>query len=267
MDHQLSKRSIKLCPGNIGRVMAIVALIVMICVSAGSARNYVSLNGGFYISYPDDWIQIDYNTVDVYLTINDAGNPIFDYEAVFAPGDSRPFISGRYLILTIDTVGELDNVEIDSVLAEMELTFGKGIKYYPVGDMQSDLKSRAPEYDSDLKIVSVVSDIVLRGEIQKKLLMMTKFYNKGIALFYFYSPDSLFERSRSRFEEIVLSFSTEDITSAFPAEKVSLADIDVAETSGNEKEGSSLLPFGVPFIALIVVLVIVVARRRRRRKA
>lgn len=244
--------------------MAIAVLIGIICVSAGSARNYVSLNGGFYIAYPDDWVQVDYNTVDVFLTINRAGSPIFNYEAVFAPDSSRPFIAGQYFILTLDTVGELDSQGIDSVLAEMEKTFGKGIKYYPVGDMQSDLKSRAPEYDRERKIVSVLSDIVYRGETQKKLLLMTKFYSRGIATFYFYSADSLFEQSRARFEEIVLSFSTEDIAAAFPPEEVSVADVETGETTEDEKESSGYLTVGAPIIVLFAIIIIVVARRRRR---
>lgn len=265
MYHRMNQRNMKLCPGNLSRLMAIVVLVVLTCVSAGSARSYVSLNGGFYISYPDDWVQVDYNTVDAFLAINDAGSPIFNYEAVFAPDSSRPFIDGQYFILTLDTVGELDSQQIDSVLDEMKQTFGKGIKYYPVGDIQSDLKSRAPEYDSEAKIISVLNDIVLRGKTQKQLLLMTKFYDKGIASFYFYSHDSLLEQSRSRFEEIVLSLSTEDIESAFPTEKVSMADVEPGQTSGTGDEGSSILTLGIPFTALFVVIIIVLARRRRRK--
>ena len=82
-------------------VLAIL-LIVLGLFAPVLAGTYESLNGKFHIDYPDDWGQIDYNTVDLFLRRAGANQAMYGYEAVFAPKASNPFFAGSYLMLTIE---------------------------------------------------------------------------------------------------------------------------------------------------------------------
>jgi hypothetical protein len=245
--------------------MTAAVLSLMIGSSAVLAENYVSWAGGFYISMPDDWEQIDYQTVDVFLISNQAGRDVLDYDAVFAPSSSIPFFTGNYLILTLDTVGELTRTQIDSVLNHMSKTFGRDVKYYPVADFLSDMKSNAPNYDADTRLITVLSDIVAQGKVTKKLMHMTKFYERGLATFYFYSPDSLFDQSKHLFKDIVQSFSTEDIEAAAGHQEVRVADIDSEEATEDNGDEDSL-PIVTYIAPIVVIMIIIFAARKKRGK-
>lgn len=246
-------------------VFAVVA-IVLIGSGSVSAKNYVSWAGGFFIEIPDDWEQIDYQTVDAFLLSNQAGRDVLNYDAVIAPSASIPFFVGNYLIVTVDTVGQLSKTQIDSVLGVMGATFGKDVKYYPVADFLSDMKSNAPSYDPDQKLATVVNDIVRGDKVAKKLMLMTKFYEKGLATFYYYSPDSLFEQSKHVVGEIVQSFSTEDLDAAAGKTEVRIADVDVDRNDDDsDSDGNSIWPSTwVPYMGMIIILIAVVARNRKR---
>ena len=249
------------------RIVTAAVLLLMIGSSVVLAENYVSWAGGFYISMPDDWEQIDYQTVDIFLISNQAGRDVLDYDAVFAPSSSILFFTGNYLILTIDTVGELSQTQTDSILNQMSKTFGRDIKYYPVADFLSDMKSDAPNYDADKKLITVVSDIVTQGQVTNRLMHMTKLYEKGLAAFYFYSPDSLFDQSKHLFKDIVQSFSTEDIEAAAGHQEVRVADIDSEEaTEGKGDEGSLPVVTYLAPIVLIMIIVFFAARKKRGKK-
>lgn len=249
------------------RIVTAALLLMMISSSVVLAENYVSWTGGFYVTLPDDWEQVDYQTVDAFLISNQAGSDVLDYDAAFAPSRSIPFFTGNYMILTVDTVGELTQTQIDSVLNQMRKTFGRDIKYYPVADFLSDLKSNAPSYDADNKLVTVVSDIVQQGQATKKLMNMIKFYERGLATFYFYSPDSLFDQSKDIFKDIVQSFSTEDIEAAAGQQEVRVADIDSEEIIEESENGDSLpiVLYIVP-ISILIVIIIIAARKKRGKK-
>jgi len=246
--------------------LSAIGLLAWLGASTASAANYVSWAGGFYITIPDDWEHIDYQTVDAFLISNQAGPDVLNYDAAFAPRSSRPFFTGNYLILTVDTVGELSRAQIDSVLSLMSATFGEDIKYYPVADFLSDMKSNAPSYDAEKKLITVVNDIMLKDEVTKKLMHMTRFYERGMATFYFYSPDSLFDRSTALFSEIVQSLSTENIEAAAGAGTTRVADIDPDEESKSTDDDGSLpvMTYIVP-ILVIMITIFAVARKRRRK--
>ncbi len=247
------------------RIVTTALLLMMIGSSVVLAENYVSWTGNFYISLPDDWEQIDYQTVDVFLISNQAGLDVLDYDAAFAPSSSIPFFAGNYMILTVDTVGELTRTQIDSVLNLMSKTFGRDVKYYPVADFLSDLKSNAPSYDADKKLITVVSDIVQKEQVTKKLMYMTKFYERGLATFYFYSPDSLFDQSKDIFKDIVQSFSTEDIEAAAGHQEVRVADLDSKETA-EDKEDEDSLPIVTYLAPIVLIMIIIIAARKKRGK-
>jgi hypothetical protein len=220
------------------QILALHVLVLTLLIPGLQAKTYLSLSGQFHITYPDDWEQIDFNTVDLFLARSEADPSIYEYDAVLAPSSSSPFFAGDYLILTIDTVGELTSGELDSVLNEFSESFQAGITDLPLSNAMADLKSNAPSYDVESKVITVLNDILLGQETVKKNLVMVKFYEKGVANFYFYSTDSLFETSKHVFQNIVASFSTENLDAALPREDVKVADIET-DTEGFVKADKS----------------------------
>ena len=239
-------------------IRALLLAAVLAASSAADTQTYVSLRGGFYITYPDDWAQVDYWLVDAHLRRNMTDEAILDYDAAFAMKDAPYFYSGDYLILTVDTLGELSDKQIDSVLNELSRSFGAEVSYDPVADFLTDLPSNTLGYDPETRTVTILNEITEQQQLLKKNLLMMKFYNRGIATFYFYSPDSLFETSKSLFEQIVASFSTENVEEALPKEHLKVADLEDAEgVYGDESKKSKkvYLYIGAALVLLIVVLI------------
>ena len=244
-------------------IVAMVAVILIGSITV-SAKNYVSWAGGFHIVIPDDWEQIDYQTVDAFLLSNQAGPDVLNYDAVFAPSASIPFFVGNYLIVTVDSVGELSQTQIDSVLGVMSATFGQDVKYFPVADLVSDMKSSTPSYDAEKQLATVVNNIVHQNQVTKRLMLMTKFYENGLATFYYYSPDSLFDQSKHVVSEIVQSFSTEDLDAAAGKSGVQVADVDIDPDDKDSDDGSISSSTWVPFAGVIIVLIVILARRKKK---
>ena len=241
-------------------VLPVLALIVM--ATGVQAKTYVSLNGEFYIEHPDQWEQIDYATVDLFLARSRVEESMYNYDAVFAPTTSTPFFTGTYLILTVEKLEELNDKIVDSVLGGFKETFKTGVTFVPVDNFVADLKSDAPNYDRGSKVPTVLNDIYQGQEAVKKNLVMLKFYDHGIATFYFYSPDSLFENSKEVFEDIVASFGTEDWESRLPREEVKVADIDTDASGGVGSEGSLWWLWVI--IGLVVLGIVVVYFKNKK---
>ncbi len=230
---------------------------LLVAVETVGANTYVSLKGGFYISYPDDWAQVNYRLVDAYLLRNKASRATLDYDAVFAAKGTPDFFSGEYLILTVDTVGELKDWQIDSVLIELVRSFGRKVKYNTVADFLTNPEPNVPSYDTLTKTVVILNDVAELSQTFRKNLLMMKFYDRGVATFYFYSPDSLFKASKPLFELIAASLSTKDIDDALPKESLKVADLD--SRRGSQQSKKIYLIIG----AALVLIVLVVIRRLR----
>ena len=243
--------------------MAIAIALTALPVTAQDSV-YVSLNGNFRVDIPEGWVQISPNLVDLFLRRNKAGGPVLDYDAVFAPKTSVSFHEGAYCIVTVDKNGEFSEQAIDSVLKSVGSTFGKGIRYFPVADFVADLKSNEPSYDKEAKIISVINNIYDAGNLTKRNMLVWKFYEHGMANFYFYAPDSLFEQSKTVFHSMLSSFSIEDIESYLPQEKLKLADIDVSEQSEqiDDDESSTWMLY----TGIIIVLILIIAKKRRKKQ-
>lgn len=239
-------------------------LFVLTCLVAllpgyTAAESYVSLNGDFYITYPDDWYQVDYNTVDYYLYNVQADRESFQYEAVLAERKAVPFYNGNYLILTLDLVGKLDNRQIDSLLADLDSTFGDNKQIYPPGNLLSDLKPGTIYYDRANKTITMLNDIEDSSQVVKKNIWLLKIYDKGIANFYFYSPDSVYEASKPIFNDIVSSFSTENIEQAIPREDLKMADV-------NRKASRFGVTTSIILLAVILIIIYVIYRARKAKR-
>lgn len=242
------------------KITVCILLIIVALAMTVSGEPYVSLNGNFYIMLPDDWEQVDYNTVDMFMQRRGVSEEGMRYEAVFAAKENSPFFAGNYLILTIDTVGNLNDDQIDSALKTLQGVFQEEVEYYPVGDLLANLKSNTPYYDTALKLAVVLNEVTQKAESFRKNLLFYKFYESGIAKFYFYSPDSLLEQSQPIFEQVVASFSTEDIESKFASDTLEITEVD-----GSTSEGSKFAQYGLPVAAMVAIFIAIMAVRKRRR--
>jgi hypothetical protein len=250
------------------RKLILLLSIALVCTTGAFAEPYVSFNGGFQIDIPADWSRVDYRTVDFFLAQAGAGKTVMSYDAVFAPATSKPFFSNQYFILTVDTSGPLDDHSVDSALYVLSSSFGKNLKYFPVGNFMSDIQTNSPVYDRDRRVVSILSDITEKGETLKKHLLMMKFYERGTAYFYCYAPDSIFEASKKTFTAIIESFS-KPIKDGAPKEELKIADLTIETPAAESEEtdedtGKKYYPF-IP-IPFVIILIAVLARRRRRRQ-
>ncbi|MFH1688166.1 MAG: hypothetical protein ABIE70_11685 [bacterium] len=250
----------------LGAALLYLTMIAALATTA-SARNHVSWKGGFYISYPEAWRQIDYAKADAYLMINQAGDAILDYDAVFADTLHEAFYDGEYFVLTVDTVGELNEPEIDSVMEDLFSTFNSELNYFPVAKLLANLRANSPSYDPELKVASVMNEIGIAGGTVKRSLVMLRFYEKGIATFFYYAPDSLFEDGLQTMQQVVASLSTENIEAAAPREEVKVTDAALPERSEYEPgSGKSETSGSIPVVVLIGVLVVIITVARRKRK-
>jgi len=246
------------------KTLTVLAVVLLIGLTANllKAENFVSLNGEFYITLPENWYQVDYKTVDYFLFSGQADQESFQYEAVFADRDAIPFHNGNYLILTLEKIGNQSNKQIDSILTDLDSVFNEGNKYFPVGNLMTDLKTNSPYYDRPNKTITVLADIIENNLIVKKNIWIKKFYEQGIANFYFYCPDSVFEASKPLFNEILNSFYTDNIEDAMPQEKLELADIKNEKESTIGKE--SAIPVAV--IVAVIIVVIIALKKLKNRK-
>lgn len=247
---------------RVHRVSALrLAIGLALLATAAQAKplEYVSWKGGFHITVPEGWVQIDYYTADVFLASNQAGQEILDYEAVFADSTVIPFFAGQYFILTVDTIPGMTQQQVDSSLEVLRKVFNADFTYFPVADLMANLKSNSPSYDADQKLATVYSIIEQPGNVIRKSLLLVKFYENGIASFYFYSPDSLFEAGVEKMRQTVASLSTKNLDEAAQAGKPIVSDAKPAATSDRIKRT-------FPWAILIALFVVIIAARHRRRQ-
>ncbi len=244
-----------------------IAVFAALLATGSSALcgTYVSPKGKFHITYPDGWKQIDYTTVDAFLQMHQAGESVLDYDAAFADSSTIPFFDGVYGILTVDSVGELTDKQIDSVLHALSQIFGKNVRYFPVSDLNAQQKTDEPAYDAASKIVTVISDVVEENMLIKKHAYIMKFYKHGIANFFFYAPDSLFSVTLPTFEQIAQSLSTDNVETAAPKQELKVAE-DV-QNREMPKSDDSTVKRTLPFFGggLFIIILILVMRMRRKR--
>ena len=210
----------------LGRLATCLLLLLLVFAVSAQANTYVSLKGKFYIEYPDTWGQVDYLTTDYFLSMSGAEMEDFDYDAVLALNVVGAFHDNAYLLLSVEPTGKLRRRQVDSVLNEMKEIFGEDVVYSPLDLGTTDIHSSAPVYDRSKGLITVLNDITEGQTVVKKSLYAMKFYEHGMAHFYFYCADSLYEEYQPVFESMLKSFSTEDFRSKLPREELTLVDPD-----------------------------------------
>ena len=231
----------------VSRLFVLALLFLLLLGTAAQAAPYVSLRGEFSIDLPDDWAQVDYLTVDYFLRAIGADSAAYNYEAVFATNKPGQFHDNEYVILTLEPVGTLSRRAQDSVVA--------------------DLGVASPKWNRETGLVTVASD---DPTSPKSSLFALKFYDKGIAQFFFFTPDSTFARYRPAMDQILASFSTENIETKLPREEVKLADPKKVEDAARSGAGDgasdrSLFPFGIAGGGIVVIIILLTVVRKRRR--
>jgi len=236
------------------RIPGLVTLVLAAMVMSADAGTFVSFNGKFHFTYPDTWQQIDYRTADYYLNQGRPADEKLDYEAVFADVQAYKVFTGQYLILTVDTIGELGPLEIDSVLDVMSGEFGRSVKRVAADSFLVRWDKETIAYDSVNQATAVISELAGDETGPRYSLMAVRFHKQGIANFFFYTPAAEFENGLPSYREMILSLSNEDLQAALPVEKAKVVDVE----GGNTTKYVAL--FGG---LLVIVLVIILAFRKK----
>ena len=243
----------------------LAAGLILLAVGIASAGTFVSLNGRFLVTYPDDWRQVTFAEVDLVLSMSNARNDTYAYEAVFAPTSSLQFQTGPYVILKVDTVGEMSQKQIDSVVAQLGKSFGGVVRTTSLEKFLTNATDNSPEYVPETQTVAVMSSLSDDDKNPKVSVLAMKFYNRGIANLYFYAPKTQLEQFKPIFKNILASFSTENIDAALPRENVKVANPEKMKNSSdtNSTSGGRLwVVLGV--LAIVVAIAFAVSRMRNR---
>ena len=248
---------------QMARCFARAFAIVLLGVVAVSAKTFVSFNGKFYIEYPDNWDQIDYLSVDYHLSRSNPNPELLAYEAVFAPVSDQMFFDGPYLLLTVDTVTELIGSAKDSALASIARGFGNSIDSSFSGDMFANLRPDAPMYDPATRLFAAETDIHEGRTLTKRNLLVVKLYERGLANFYFYAPDSLWKSAVPVFAQIARSFTAGTPQAQSTKESVKIADIE----TGRENSSSPKATWLILLCLVVILIALIVAVRKRKERS
>ena len=200
--------------------LALAILLLVLLAGTTFTETFVSFNGGFYIEYPETWQQIDYRTADHYLSQNLGEGEEPDYEAVFVDRASPAIFAGQYLILTVDTVGSLDAGQIDSVLDVISGEFGREIASVSPDSFLVQWDAERIFYDSVNQATAVITELKADETGGRINLMGMKFFENGIANFFFYSPGDQFEAGLSIYKNMMMSLSTESLDEVLHSDEV-----------------------------------------------
>jgi hypothetical protein len=243
-------------------LLVIIAFAFILAASA-TAETYISYNGKFRIEVPDTWKRLDYRTVDYYLYEGTGDPSSLNYEAVFSPTEGKAFADSAYLIITLDTVGNLTESQIDSVIAVLSEAFEGGVKHHTTGNVVTNIASDQPIYNQSDSTVVIISELEQEDGTRKTSMLVVKFYDQGMANFYFYAPESSFEQDRLVFAQVAASFSTQNLDVTTPSEEVKVADLE----SRREEPRSRAWVYILIGVVTIVIVVLFSRRNRKSRKA
>lgn len=241
-----------------------LVIILSVLVLTVAAKEYISFNGGFYITYPDSWAQIDYQTVDIFLSRNDADSTAYRYEAVLA-AKAEKFFNDDYLIIRIDSIAHMSDRKRDSVLNYHSLMYESPVKYMAMDDIIKNIKPEIPYHDRATNSTVIYRPISIPDGKDKFNLIFFRFTDYGLVKFFFYSANDEFDTKKIEFSKIFNSFSTENIEAKLKGDEVKIADIDTKRESKKEKDTNFFFLPGIGGF-FIIILIIIIARKRRKKQ-
>lgn len=236
--------------------VALMMLASLLFITGANAENYVNWRGGFWLQIPDNWGKVDYNIVDQYLAMTDTSNSIFNYEAVFAPKTSDPFVSDAYLVITFDSTGALTPLEADSMLTAIASGYSKQIFEAPIVQLMSDLTPGQPKINREEKSISVLSEMAYRPENKRYLWLFMRLNDRGIAALYFYCPEKTYDQNKPLFDGIIKSLSFQGLKEAAGEEKSTFTQVKGSESPTTKIGGGSS---GLGSTTLMIILAAVLA--------
>ena len=178
-------------------VTKLVVLAGLICLMGSSVladSTYVSYNGQFHLTYPDSWGVVNYTTANFYLSGGDP-NAELDYDAVFAERASPLLYQGQYMVLKVDTCGNLTSSQIDSVMEEQARIHERPISEVDADDFLTRSDQSVVFVDRENRFFSIEAEVPGDESGPKTNLVVMKFYEVGVAEFHFYAPAREFEAS------------------------------------------------------------------------
>lgn len=221
---------------------------------------FISFNGKFYFKFPSRWIRVDYKTADFYLQQSGQAP---EYEAIFAPATSSPFFIYDYLVLQVDTIGNMTDPLIDTVLAELQTEIGTTIRRVPrVANIETELTLGTALYDESAKTFWGLTDVVDRDNVRKLTLIAEKYYERGIARFSFFAPDTSYTSLLPLFRQVIATFGSENYQTKSPVLEVAVAD----STKFKKDQKNGIKPIFIVFGCIVAVLTAIVLSRIRRKK-
>jgi len=234
------------------------ALMLAMCLtSVGLAGTFVSFNGQFTIEYPEGWRQVDYKTADVLLNQIDSE---LNYEAAFTSTESGMPFDDAYFILEVDTVGQLTQEQIDSIVNEVSGPYG-GYDEVSPDSFIATAKDYYAQLRSDGLALALVTDLTEESGEPLKNLFALRFYERGMAKFFFFGPGEEFQSYLQSFHEIFSSFSTDNLEAVLKSEPVRIAELE------DKSKSSNLSTYGGIGGFAVIVVIFVIARARKKRQA
>jgi len=207
---------------------ALALLFVLSTVRSASAKNYVNWANQYYFHVPDDWRQIERYNVENFLQLHGKNPAEVPYDAFFCPKDAEPFWSKAYLFVTTEK-SENSFSHADSLLRGLAIEFDKMVKSQDSIGPITRVKSRKPKLDRKTKTITQLSNLNVQGAEQVLELVM-KFHHTGITTFYFYSIADSFKTFEPDFNEMINSFSDENLDKAEADGKVVIVDVSSPDT-------------------------------------
>lgn len=231
------------------------------------ANNYINWGKKYYITIPDDWRQIDRFNVENFLRLHDKDPEQVDFDVFLCPAAAVPFYSQAYVFISAEEVENSVSIA-DSIQVGMAREFDKLIDETARTGPISRVKSGKPVYDKSTQTITQVSEVNAQGQNQIMTLVM-KFYDFGIATFYFYTTEDKYESFKEKFKEIADSFSDEDLEKASGGAKPKIVDVSDINSTTNPpvslEEKKSFFGGPAPWAVLISLVVVVLIARRKRR--
>lgn len=218
-------------------VFYILIIVFLVASTAPAKQTFVDWRGGFYFDYPDDWYEIEYRQVNIFLGMQNVSRDEFDYDVALALKDTKPFWEVPYVFVSSFDTGKLTPADIDSAKKKISSEYGNTCKVGRWSTGETALDLGFPVYDKTLNAIAV-RDVFKSPEFSKMFLQMRVFHENGIAVFSCYAPNSIYNEVEEDFFKMALSLKTDDLHKAAgddSAQIVNINDRDYQTLPDSEK--------------------------------
>jgi hypothetical protein len=259
------------------QLLNILLAFLILGTVISASEIFVNWRAGYYVEMPDDWYHVPYSTVNIFLQTQDVNSYLFDYDAVIAWDNGKPFFESAYIFLVFHETGQLNETQIDSVLKVVESDYETKVTEGSLESGSKTFRLKKPVYDKSRYMVAV-KDRITSEHADKYMMEIRKFYEKGVAVFLCYAYKEFYNDVQPIFVDIVNSLSTEDLESVAPRDSIQVVDVTDKELTKYSDEdrpspgsdeglsGSMKTWFSSILVALVVVLIVRIIIRKKKTK-